>query len=322
MLTDRLGKAWRAQRESTAIDSTMRFSDKGLVLGAGAILAPAGESGRDISIDELRLRALLTAADLRPPAATGLAHLRKAAECWNRGEDGLAAMHLALSGLGRLEQPEQDAHRVFLAAGLLAAGVDADAIIDAVASGAPASERLGKFSPDQPRVAAGSGRTSGQWTTTGSGPAVGSASPADRSPVARPRRGAAPRPTSPDLSSGPGEGEVNPNTVTAIAQPYSGPDACYRAKADCYRNTIEESFSHGQANDNWNRWQREQVLRCSIAETVCEAVGFVVERTPILRRGAVIYPDRGVVISEKGWSDYLYIPAPARGRIPPLRRSL
>jgi hypothetical protein len=171
MLAERLDKAWDARRGSGAIDPVMRFSDEGLVLGAGTVLAKSAASGRDIQVDpsEPRLQALLAAAHGRRPAVGSLAHLRKAAVRWNEGQDAMAAMHLALSRLGRLRRPEADAHRLFLAEGLLKCGVEADAIIAAIETNASDIERLQKFNPDQPRVAAGSGRTSGEWTTTGGG---------------------------------------------------------------------------------------------------------------------------------------------------------
>ena len=171
MVADQLNYIWLARRGSIVIDALMRFSDKGLVLGAGTVLAPCGETSRDISIDpsEPRLHALLTAAHLGRPSIPGLAHLGKAADCWREQQDALAAMHLVLSGLDRLEQPEADSHRLFLADGLLKRGADADAIIDAIKSGPSGLEQLRKFDPNQPRVAAGSGRTSGQWTAHGGG---------------------------------------------------------------------------------------------------------------------------------------------------------
>ena len=150
MLADQLATAWRERRESVAIDATLRFSDEGLVLGAGTILAASGETGRDVSVepDEPRLRALLAAAHQRRPAAAALAHLRKAAQRWSEGEDALAAMHLALSGLGRLERPRADAHRLFLADGLLKSGLEADAIIAAIdAGGCAAGEGRGRTEP-------------------------------------------------------------------------------------------------------------------------------------------------------------------------------
>ena len=74
-------------------------------------------------------------------------------------------MHLALSRLEKLREPEADAHRLFLADGLMNSGVPADEIVITVEMGPAAFERLRKYSPDQPRVPAGSGRPSGQWTS-------------------------------------------------------------------------------------------------------------------------------------------------------------
>ena len=157
----------RADQISGAIDLAMRFSDAGLVLGAETILAPAGASARDIAVDvtDPRLLALLAAAHLRRPAPIDLAHIGKAADRWRTGDDALAAMHLALSRLNRLAHPVADARRLFLANGLLEAGFRADAIIKALDLDATSSGQVAKYSPDQPRVPAGSGGTSGEWTT-------------------------------------------------------------------------------------------------------------------------------------------------------------
>lgn len=164
-LEARLDKEWRTRRTS-ATDAAMRFADAGLVLG-GTVLATAGVSGTDISIDiaEPRLLALLSAAHRRLPTVWELAHLRKAAERWGEGEDSLTAMHLALSGLSRLMRPNADAHRLFLADSLLQAGVDAAVLMRALDLGVSPDEQVSKYSPDQPRVPAGSGPTSGEWTT-------------------------------------------------------------------------------------------------------------------------------------------------------------
>ena len=165
-LEARLDEEWRTRRASMT-DAAMRFADAGLVLGAGTMLAPAGLSSRDISIDiaEPRFLALLSAAHRRLPTVGELTHLRKAAERWREREDGLTAMHLALSGLSRLMRPNADAHRLFLADSLLQAGVDTEALMRALDLKMSPDERVSKYSPDQPRVPAGSGPTSGEWTT-------------------------------------------------------------------------------------------------------------------------------------------------------------
>jgi hypothetical protein len=165
----RLNERWQARRTSGQIDLNMRFSDEGLVLGAGTVLAPVGSSGRDTKINpaEPRLRTLLAAAHRRMPTVSGLTHLRKAAERWSSGEDAIAAMHLALSCLDRLGQPDSDAQRLFLADALLREGLEADLLIKALDLDEVVG--LAKYSPDQPRVPAGSGRSSGEWTADGGG---------------------------------------------------------------------------------------------------------------------------------------------------------
>jgi hypothetical protein len=294
MLAERLDKAWGARRESTAIDPVMRFSDEGLVLGAGTVLAPSGGSSCDIRVDPLapRLAALLSAAHLHRPTVGALAHLRKAAERWSEGQDALAAMHLALSRVDRLEQPEADAHRLFLADGLLKDGIKADAIIGAIEAGGPAFERL--YNPNQPRVPAGSGRPSGQWTSGGTSSATSS------------------RPQS----------KVNPGTLTP-AVIISHRDACLIARIECVENTLNDLPKSGAANDNgedkdWAQWKANEYVRCHLAYAVCEDLSAIVHYTPFIQRAAVIFPDRGVVLSEKGFSEDRYIPPGYR--VPPMRR--
>jgi len=269
----------------------MRFSDQGLVLGAGTVLVKADESGGAIAVDQSdpRLYALLAAAHLRRPTAGALAHLHKAAMRWSEGHEPLAVMHLALSQVAQLDQPEADAQRLFLADGLLDAGFEANAVVDAIEAGGAALEALQKYDPDQPRVPAGSGRASGQWTSGDDG-----------SPTA--------------------EAEVNPNTITPAAtggHPYRGDDACHRALLDCGAEAIFASEGD-HANDNF---KESDLINCHQAERACNFLGFVIEYVPFLDRGGVIFPHKGVVIIEKGQED-LYIPPYARGRIPPFRRRL
>jgi hypothetical protein len=143
-------------RTSAASEFAMRFSDAGLVLGAGTVLARAGASAKDITVDvtEPRLLALLAAAHLRQPTPLGLAHIHKAVERWRIGEDAFAAMHLALSRLDRLEHPIVDARCLVLADGLLEAGFAADTIVKALDIDAPPVGQLRKYSPDRRRSSA------------------------------------------------------------------------------------------------------------------------------------------------------------------------
>jgi hypothetical protein len=346
MLADRLGKAWRAHRGETSIDPVMRFSDQGLVLGAGTVLAPARGPSRDISIDPLepRLQALLAAAHLRRPAAGALAHLRKAAERWNEGEGALASMHLALSRLDRLQQPEADAHRLFLADGLLKNGVPADAIVDAIEAGAPDFEGLRKYNPDQPRVPAGSGRPSGEWTTGGGGSPVNSPSgagagarsavaPAPASapakvPEAKPPTTQPPQPevnpstitpavlTTSDSSPGGPQAQVNPSTITAAGT--ASIHACTIARLDCVNAAFAASDYPDAPNDNF---PTEDIKNCREADTACDLLSMAVEDVPFLDYGGVIFPHRGVVIMQKGRLD-VYFPPPSPGLFPRIRRMI
>jgi hypothetical protein len=299
MLAERLNKAWTARHGG--IDPVMRFTDEGLVLGAGTVLAKCGAAARDISIDpsEPRLRALLTAAHLQSPTHESLAHLRKAAQRWSEGEDALAAMHLALSGVDRLQQPEADARRIFLAEGLLNAGFVADDITRAVKEGDTALIRLQKYDPDQPRVPAGSGRSSGQWTSGDDG------SPDTTKPLVYP-----PRP------------EVNPDSITEVAvrsQGYASIYACNNAYADCIRAADEaEVADHDAANDNL---PLEDYKNCRLAMLVCNTLSWVIEDLPLPLSGGVIYPHRGVVLIKKGRLDVYYPPGPG-GTPPVINRGL
>jgi hypothetical protein len=127
------------------------------------VLCNARASVRDVSVDisELRLVTLLAAAHLRRATAPELTHLSKAAQRWQEGDDALASMHLALSGLNRLKRPVADARRMFFADRLLNGGFHSETIIRAL----DLHDDVAKYSPDQPRVPAGNGRSSGEWTT-------------------------------------------------------------------------------------------------------------------------------------------------------------
>jgi len=284
--------AWSLPRGGEAIDPVMRFSQEGLVFGAGTLLAKSRGGDRNVSIDPLdpRLHALLAAAHLRRPSARALAHLRKAAERWNEGDDALAAMHLTLSGLDRLAEPETDAHRLFLADGLLNGGVEAAAVIGAIEAGGTALDGLRKFDPDQPRVPAGSGRTSGEWTSSGDSPA---ASPAS-------------------------EPEVNPNTITQVSGPVKSIYACTHAQAECVTVALELSERLDPANDNW---PAADIKKCRDAGFACDFLSWVIEDIPFIDYGGVIFPHKGVIIMRKGQLDTYYPPLPG-GKPPNFRTHL
>jgi hypothetical protein len=145
----------------------MTFTQAGLALGRGTILAEFEKKGRaagGLALDgeEARLLSLLTAAYREPLAGGVIEKIRRAVEYWRAGEKALAQIHLAFMGLPRVD--ETDAYRLSLAEIALEKGVSPSELMKAL--GFPRAARdLEKYSPDQPRVPAGSGRESGQWTS-------------------------------------------------------------------------------------------------------------------------------------------------------------
>lgn len=170
MLVEQLRKAWRAREAAGGLHEALCFQTDGLVLGAGTILAKADETGGEINTDDGRLKALLSVAYGQPEARAALGHVKTAAARWRQGDKDLAALHLALSRLGRLDRPMEASRRLFMADGLMRAGVAPESILEALE---PSGAAALKYSPEQPRISAGNGRTSGQWTTNGAGGSTG-----------------------------------------------------------------------------------------------------------------------------------------------------
>jgi hypothetical protein len=147
----------------------MEISGEGLTLGAGTVLAGMArdERGRQrLALrDGPRAMALLATAYGQPVEAYVLAKICRAAELWNEGEKALAHIHLSFAGLPPCDGEDQML-RLFLAEECLAAGVTPAELMQAQGFD-PASLALWKYSADQSRVPAGSGRASGQWASDG-----------------------------------------------------------------------------------------------------------------------------------------------------------
>ncbi|MGD0144465.1 MAG: hypothetical protein ABSC92_15030 [Rhizomicrobium sp.] len=77
-------------------------------------------------------------------------------------------MHIALAPLPRLPDPPDAARRLFIADGLMEDGVSPRDIWTALDfDPAPLDALVKEYNPNQPRVPAGSGRPSGEWTSEG-----------------------------------------------------------------------------------------------------------------------------------------------------------
>ncbi len=106
----------------------------------------------------------MTAAHMRALEASSLKHVLLALKAKYDGDDPLAQMHVALSRLGTLARPSEDARRLFFIDEIIEGGVEPAVIMKGLGLD-PADSGLlvEKYSPDQPRVAAGN-PDGGRWT--------------------------------------------------------------------------------------------------------------------------------------------------------------
>jgi hypothetical protein len=114
---------------------------------------------------EMRVLALLSAAYGRAIAPSVLGNIERAAKAWSEGDDCLAYIHLAHAGLREPQDPYESARRLFIVDGFMKAGTSPRAVCEALHLGTAYINFLEKlYNPAQPRVPAGSGRPSGEWT--------------------------------------------------------------------------------------------------------------------------------------------------------------
>jgi hypothetical protein len=169
--TDAFERDWRDRGLGRPLHREMTFTQAGLVLGRGTLVAEFEKKGwaaGGLALDgqEARLHSLLTAAYGEPVAGGVIEKIRRAGEFWRAGDKTLAQFHLAFLGLPKFD--EADAYRLFLAGTALEKGASPSDLMKAL--GFPRAARdIEKYNPDQPRVPAGSGRESGQWTSGGRG---------------------------------------------------------------------------------------------------------------------------------------------------------
>ena len=154
-----------------------RARDEGARLGAAGVrkrradarrrtkLAGPRGGPRDGVAEGERAIALVSVALGRPLDASAAIHVRRALAKARDGDAPLALTHLALAGAERPDDPREDARRLFIADGLMKAGVKPRAILEALGAPSTQSDLDRAYDPDQPRVPAGNGRPSGQWTS-------------------------------------------------------------------------------------------------------------------------------------------------------------
>lgn len=167
MQDERLREAWHARERAVPIYPAMALAPEGLVLGAGTVLVAAEGARRLTSLDgqEPRVLALLSAAYGKAVAPAVLGNISRAAKAWRQGDDCLAYIHLAHSRLSVLPDCYEAARRLFLAEGFLEVGGNPRARLKALDLDETYIDTVEKvYNPAEPRVPAGSGRISGQWT--------------------------------------------------------------------------------------------------------------------------------------------------------------
>jgi hypothetical protein len=163
---EEIRQRWRERSRAGALHTKMEITGEGLVLGAGTILAKMGGDSKGapaLSLDgERRIMAALATAYGRPAGVHDLAKMRRAAELWSEGDKALAHIHLAFVGLPPCDDMDL-ALRLFVAGELIDAGV-APATLMKAQGFDPAPLDILKFNPAQPRVPAGNGPESGEWS--------------------------------------------------------------------------------------------------------------------------------------------------------------
>lgn len=138
---------------------------------AGTVLAKwhgsaAHKTALDLGSKE-RLLALLTVAYRRAVAPSVIGNIRRAARDWAAGQPVLAQIHLARSGLPRLEEGEAAPFRLFAAERLIEQGTSARNLLKSLDLDTGGLDLLkAGFTPDEPRVPAGN-PDGGKWTDGG-----------------------------------------------------------------------------------------------------------------------------------------------------------
>ncbi len=145
------------------------------MLGAKTILAKRLHDG-SLEGEDARILTLLSVAYGKPVDPSVVGAIRRASKHARAGDECMASMHIALVPLPRLSDPSEAARRLFIADGLMEDGVSPRDIWTALDfDPAPLDALEKEYNPNQPRVPAGSGRPSGQWTREGAGSEVADA---------------------------------------------------------------------------------------------------------------------------------------------------
>ena len=134
--------------------------------GAGTVIVAAIGPRRLQSLrgQEARVLALLSAACGKAVAPSVLVKIERATKAWSSGDDCLAYVHLAHTGLLPFDDIRIGAYRLDMAHCALAHGASPRDVFKAVHLDPQYIDTVEKdYNPAEPRIPAGSGRTSGEW---------------------------------------------------------------------------------------------------------------------------------------------------------------
>jgi hypothetical protein len=168
---DQLAAAWRDERARrlSRYARSPQFDDDGLTLGPMVVVTKraADRWGAPIlEIDgcEKRILSLLAVAYWRPIRPIVIDQLMRASKALGGRNPALAPILIAQSGLGRIDEDERTAFRLFAAEKLLDAGVDSHDLMKGLGLDPWPLDAIAVYNPKQPRVPKDDpSRTGGRW---------------------------------------------------------------------------------------------------------------------------------------------------------------
>jgi hypothetical protein len=165
---EQLKKKWNDSAGLRGVQANICLGPDGLTLGARTVVAKRNRDG-SLALDgeETKVFTLLSIAYGQALETSVLKTIRRVSDSARDGDECKAAMYLALAKLPRISDPADTARRLFIADGLIAAGVAPSDIWKALGFDPAVLASLAKYDQDQPRVPAGSGKPSGEWTSGG-----------------------------------------------------------------------------------------------------------------------------------------------------------
>jgi hypothetical protein len=161
-------KRWSEEAWIRPFHPYPNIGDDGLMLGAGTILAPMKLDQFGVPVlalegNEEKILTLLSLGYRQRISIDALKFIKRASMQWARGEKALAHFELAYARLPRFETRD-DARLLFYSDGMLQLGVPPRMLMSYVGLDTGELDLL-KYNRDEPRVPAGHGHESGEWTS-------------------------------------------------------------------------------------------------------------------------------------------------------------